>query len=263
MELNNVIYMNKEQNNTTMYFSIITIFPEMFHAITDYGIVGKAIKKKIINIKILNLRDFSRNKYKSVDDRPYGGGPGMLMSVEPLYLAIQYAKSTLKKSTVIYLTPQGKKLEQNHISKLIEKKKIIFICGRYDGIDQRIIDNQVNEEWSIGNYIITGGELAAMIMIDSISRLIPGVIKKKQSIEDDSFSKNLLDYPSYTRPKKIYNMSVPTVLLSGNHEKIRLWRLKQSLGKTWIKRPDLLKKLTHEEKKLLDEFKNKREKNNC
>jgi len=166
----------------------------------------------------------------------------MLMSVKPLYLAIQYAKSILKNATVIYLSPQGKKLEQNHIPKLIKKKEIIFICGRYEGIDERIIDHQVDEEWSIGNYIISGGELAAMIMIDSISRFIPGVIKKKQSIEDDSFSNNLLDYPNYTRPRIIHDMSVPEILLSGNHEKIRLWRLKQSLGKTWIKRPDLLKK---------------------
>jgi len=242
MELNSVINMNKENNNTLIWFNVITIFPEMFHAMTNYGLIGKAIKKKIININLLNPRNFTENKYKSIDDRPYGGGPGMLMSVKPLHLAIQHAKSISKEATVIYLTPQGKTLEQNHIPQLIKKKKIIFICGRYDGIDQRIIDDQVNEEWSIGNYIITGGELAAMVMIDSISRLIPGVIKTKQSIEDDSFSKNLLDYPSYTRPKKIHNMSVPKVLLSGNHEKIRLWRLQQSLGKTWIKRPDLLKK---------------------
>jgi len=234
--------MKNNYDDTIIWFNVITIFPEMFCAITDYGIIGKAIKKKIINITFLNPRNFSKNKYKSIDDRPYGGGPGMLMSAEPLYLAIQYAKSTLKNATVIYLSPQGKELQQNNIKKLINKKKIILICGRYEGIDQRIIDNQVDEEWSIGNYILTGGELAAMVMIDSISRLIPGVVKTQKSVEEDSFCNYLLDYPSYTRPQIIENMSVPKVLLSGNHNQIRLWRLKQSLGKTWMKRPDLLKK---------------------
>lgn len=242
-----------------MQFKIITIFPEMFHAIMNYGITGKAIKKKIININFVNPRDFAKNKQKSVDNRPYGGGPGMLMSAEPLYLSIQYARSILKDATVIYLSPQGKKLKQNKIPKLIKKKNIIFICGRYEGIDQRIIDNYVHEEWSIGNYILTGGELAAMVIIDSVSRLIPGVIKKKESIKQDSFSNNLLDYPNYTRPRKFNEISVPKILLSGNHKKIYLWRLQQSLGKTWIKRPDLIEEkiLNKEEKILLEEFKKK------
>jgi len=231
----------------------------MFHAITQYGITSKAIKKNIINLTFCNPREFSKNKYKSIDDRPYGGGPGMLMSVEPLYLAVHHSKSLLKNATVIYLSPQGKKFQQNKIQSLINKKKIIFICGRYEGIDQRIIDNEVDEEWSIGDYILTGGELAAMIIIDAISRLIPGVIKKKQSVEEDSFSDNLLDHPHYTRPKIINNMTVPKVLLSGNHNKIRIWRLQESLGKTWIKRPDLLKKrlLQKEEKILLNKFQKK------
>ncbi|WAI18454.1 MAG: tRNA (guanosine(37)-N1)-methyltransferase TrmD [Buchnera aphidicola (Acyrthosiphon caraganae)] len=234
--------MKKKNNDTTIWFNIITIFPEMFRTITDYGIIGQAVKKKIININFFNPRNFSKNKYKSIDDRPYGGGPGMLMSAEPLYLAIQQAKSISKNAIVIYLSPQGKVFQQNNIKQLITRKKIIFICGRYEGIDQRIIDNQVDEEWSIGSYILTGGELAAMVMIDSISRLVPGVVKTKKSIEEDSFSNNLLDYPSYTRPQIIRKMLVPKVLLSGNHNQIRLWRLKQSLGNTWIKRPDLLKK---------------------
>lgn len=265
MERNHIISM-KKQHNTIIWFDIITIFPEMFRAISDFGIIGHAIKKKIIDVNFFNPRNFAENKYKSVDDRPYGGGPGMLMSFKPLYLAIQKSKSILKDATVIYLTPQGKELQQNDLKKLISKKKIIFICGRYEGIDQRIIDNQVDEEWSIGNYILTGGELAAMVMIDAISRLIPGVIKSKKSIEEDSFSNNLLDYPNYTRPKMIQKMSVPELLLSGNHDQIRTWRLKQALGTTWIKRPDLLEKklLTLEEKILLAEFKKKfREKNNC
>lgn len=254
--------MKTQHNDTIIWFNVVTIFPEMFRAITDYGIIGQAIKKKIIKIDFFNPRDFSKNKRQSVDDRPYGGGPGMLMSVEPLYLAVQKAKSILKDATVIYLSPQGKELQQNNIKELILKKKIIFICGRYEGIDQRIIDYQVDEEWSIGNYILTGGELAAMVIIDTISRLIPGVVKSKKSIEEDSFSNNLLDYPSYTRPKIIQKMIVPEVLLSGNHNQIRIWRLKQSLGQTWIKRPDLLNKkaLTTEEKILLDEFKKNVEK---
>ncbi|QCI23921.1 tRNA (guanosine(37)-N1)-methyltransferase TrmD [Buchnera aphidicola (Macrosiphoniella sanborni)] len=254
--------MKKIHYDSLIYFNIITIFPEIFDALIRYGIIGKAIQKKIINITFLNLRDFSQNKYKSIDDRPYGGGAGMLMSFEPLYLAIQYAKSLFKYSTVIYLSPQGKIFQQKDIKKLITKKKIIFICGRYEGIDQRIIDDQVDEEWSIGDYILSGGELAAMVMIDAISRLIPGVIKTQKSIQEDSFSNNLLDFPHYTRPGTIKEMSVPNVLLSGNHQKIRLWRLQQSLGQTWIKRPDLLKDkiLSKEEKKLLYDFKKKNKK---
>ncbi|ANZ22599.1 tRNA (guanine-N1)-methyltransferase [Buchnera aphidicola (Diuraphis noxia)] len=251
--------MKKTDDNTLIWFRIITIFPDMFRAITNYGIIKKAIQNNIINIDFINPRDFSQNKYKSIDDRPYGGGPGMLMSAEPLYLSIQHAKSTLKEhATIIYMSPQGKIFQQKHIPILINKKRIIFICGRYEGIDQRIIDNYVNEEWSIGEYILTGGELASMIMIDSISRLIPGVIKKKESIEAETFSNNLLDYPNYTRPRKIKNISVPKVLLSGNHKKIHLWRLKKSLEKTWLNRPDLLnKKLTTEETILLNQFKKK------
>ncbi|QCI22249.1 tRNA (guanosine(37)-N1)-methyltransferase TrmD [Buchnera aphidicola] len=253
--------MKKINDNALIWFQIITIFPEMFRAITDYGITKKAICNNIINIDFINPRNFSKNKYKSIDDRPYGGGPGMLMCFEPLYLSIQYAKSILKNATIIYLSPQGTVFQQSNISKLIDKKKIIFICGRYEGIDQRIIDYYVNEEWSIGDYILTGGELAAMIMIDSIARLIPGVIKKKASIKEETFSKNLLDYPNYTRPKRINNISVPEILLSGNHKKIHFWRLQQSLYKTLINRPDLLKRvLTKEEKTLLDEYKKKYDK---
>ncbi|CAL4324382.1 tRNA (guanine-N(1)-)-methyltransferase [Buchnera aphidicola (Protaphis terricola)] len=235
---------------------IITIFPEMFNAINHYGITGKAIQKKKIDLKYLNLREFSKNKYKSIDDRPYGGGPGMLISLEPLWLAIKHAKSLLKDATVIYLSPQGKKFKQNKILELIKKKKIIFICGRYRGIDQRIIDCLINEEWSIGDYILTGGELAAMVIIDAIARFIPGVITKK-SIKEESLYNDLLDYPNYTRPKNIYNMRVPKILLSGDHEKIRLWRLKKSIEKTLEKRPDLLlkKNLNQEEKKILNQLK--------
>lgn len=255
--------MKKTNHIPLISFNIITIFPEMFDAFLNYGIISKAVQKNIIEITLLNVRDFSKNKYGSIDDRPYGGGAGMLMNFEPLYLAIQYAKSLFEYATVIYLSPQGKIFQQKHIKKLITKKKIIFICGRYEGIDQRIIDDQIHEEWSIGNYIMSGGELAAMVMIDAISRLIPGVIKTEASIKEESFSNYLLDYPHYTRPKIINKLSVPKVLLSGNHKKIRLWRLQQSLGQTWIKRPDLLKKkiLNLKEKELLEQFKKKYKKN--
>ncbi|CAL4323760.1 tRNA (guanosine(37)-N1)-methyltransferase TrmD [Buchnera aphidicola] len=246
-----------------MCFNVVTLFPEMFRAITEYGIIGQACKKKIIKINFFNPRDFTNNKNKSVDDRPYGGGPGMIMSAIPLYMAIQKAKSILKNTTVIYLSPQGIKLEQKKIQLLLNKKKIIFVCGRYKGIDQRIIDDQIDEEWSIGDYILTGGELAAMNVIDAMSRLVPGVIKKKESIEEDSFTNRFLDYPNYTKPNNINGMTVPSVLLSGHHKNIRLWRLKASIGKTWIKRPDILEKLslTEEENKLLNEFKSEFEKN--
>lgn len=259
MELKNNFKTIKKYDNTLIWFYIITIFPEMFYAITNYGVTGKAIKKKIIDIKLFNPRDFANNKYKSIDDRPYGGGPGMVMSAAPLYSSIQHAKALLKNAIVIYLSPQGKKLNHKKILEITKKKKIIFICGRYEGIDQRIIDSEVDEEWSIGDYIITGGELAAMVIIDCVSRFIPGVVKKKESVEEDSFFKNLLDYPNYTRPKIINNMQVPKILLSGNHNKIRLWRLKKSLEITYIKRPDLLKdkNLKEEEKIFLNELKKK------
>lgn len=228
----------------------------MFYAISNYGVTGKAIKKKIISLNCLNLRDFAQNKHKSVDDRPYGGGPGMLMSFQPLYLSIQYAKSLSDNAKVIYLSPQGIQLNQNNISQLMQKK-IIFVCGRYEGIDQRIIDSLIDEEWSIGDYVLSGGELAAMVIIDSIARLIPGVINTMQSVEKESFFNNLLDYPNYTRPKKIFNLTVPDVLLSGNHNQIRLWRLKKALEKTLKNRPDLLEKKTfkQEEKIILSQFK--------
>ncbi|ALD15334.1 tRNA (guanine-N1)-methyltransferase [Buchnera aphidicola (Aphis glycines)] len=241
--------MKKKNNQALISFYIITIFPEMFTSISHYGVTGKAIQKKIIELSFINPRDFTEHKHKSVDDRPYGGGPGMLMTVQPLYLSIKHAQSLLKDATVVYLSPQGIKLNQNNIFNLIQKKKIIFVCGRYEGIDQRIIDSLIDEEWSIGDYILTGGELAAMVIIDSVSRFIPGVINKKKSLENESFCNNLLDYPNYTRPKEIYNMKVPDILLSGDHNKIRLWRLKKSLEKTLEKRPDLLEKKILKKKK--------------
>lgn len=242
-----------------MIIEVISIFPEMFNIIYKYGITKKAIEKGLLFLRCWNLRSFS-NKNRNIDDKPYGGGPGMILMAEPLKNAIHKIKSENKKDMkVIYLSPQGTLLNHKNIKKILKHENIIIICGRYKGIDERIILKEVDEEWSIGDYILTGGELAAMIIIDSISRLIPGVLNNIVSIKEDSFSyKLLLDYPNYTRPRTIYNICVPSVLVKGNHNKIKEWRLKQSLGKTWIKRPEILKdlNLTKEENILLKEFQN-------
>ncbi|CAL4322442.1 tRNA (guanine-N(1)-)-methyltransferase [Buchnera aphidicola (Periphyllus testudinaceus)] len=241
-----------------MNFKILTIFPEMFHSIINYGILSKSIKKKIIKLSFLNIRYFSDKKNKSVDDRPYGGGPGMIMNFYPLKKAIVKAQKN-NKYKIIYLSPQGKKISNSKLKKLAKKKFIILICGRYQGIDQRFIKKYVDEEISIGDYILTGGELAAMVLIDGICRFLPGVIKKKKSQHQDSFSNMLLDYPHYTRPKIVENMKVPKILLSGHHKKIKLWRLKESIKNTFFKKPNLLKKkyLNNKEKKILNKIQKK------
>nr|BET44900.1 MAG: tRNA (guanosine(37)-N1)-methyltransferase TrmD [Candidatus Aschnera chinzeii] len=242
-----------------MIIGIITIFPEMFLTITKFGIISKAIKKNILNITYWNPRNFTTNKHRMIDDKPYGGGPGMLMLVQPINDAINAAKINMGNNIkVIYLSPQGRKLHQNNIHELSEYKKIILVCGRYKGIDDRLLKNAIDEEWSIGDYIITGGELAAMIIIDAIARLLDGTINNSESIQTDSFANGILDCPYFTRPKIIAGMKVPDVLLSGNHAKIKRWKKKQSLGNTWLKRPDLLMniKLTEDEKLLLFEFQN-------
>lgn len=241
-----------------MWIGIISLFPEMFNILKNYGIIGKAYKKKLVKIKIWNPRDFAKNKHKKVDHKPYGGGSGMIMQIEPLYEAIKKASSETKgiKPKIIYLSPKGERLTQNNIQKICTYKKIILVCGRYKGIDERIIISKIDEEWSIGDYIVSGGEMPAMILIDSIVRLIPGVVNQPKSIKNDSFSYNLLDHPHYTSPQIFKNMKVPSILLSGNHGKIKTWKLKQSLGSTFLKRPDLFKKLKINkiQMKLLNEY---------
>ncbi|CAL1329495.1 tRNA (guanosine(37)-N1)-methyltransferase TrmD [Candidatus Providencia siddallii] len=240
-----------------MFINIISLFPEMFKAITKYGVTSKAVKNKLLKIEFFNPRNFTKDKHKTVDDRPYGGGPGMLMMVKPLKKAINLAKTKLGANTkVFYLSPQGKILNQNIIYKIIKLKKIILVCGRYKGIDERFIQTEINEELSIGDYILTGGELAAMVLIDSLSRFIPGTLNHKNSAFQDSFSNGLLDCPQYTRPRILNGIKVPDVILSGNHLKINIWKMKQSLGRTWLKKPELLKKikLTNNQKLLLNEF---------
>lgn len=238
---------------------IISLFPNMFQAITDYGVTARAVKYDLLDIAYWNPRDFAQDKHKTVDDRPYGGGPGMLMMVSPLRAAIAAAKAKLgDDAKVIYLSPQGRRLDQKGVSELSVNPKLILICGRYEGIDERVIQTEVDEEWSIGDYVLTGGELPAMVLIDALSRFIPGVLGHDASAEEDSFAAGLLDCPHYTRPEVLEGMAVPAVLLSGHHNEIRRWRLKQCLGRTWLRRNDLLQglALTDEEQRLLAEFKN-------
>jgi len=240
-----------------MRLGVVTLFPEMFRAVTDFGVTGRAVKNGLLELQTWNPRDFTHDKHKTVDDRPYGGGPGMLMMVQPLRDAIHAAKAATGDSAkVIYLSPQGRKLTQQGVEELAKSDSLVLVCGRYEGIDERIIQTEVDEEWSIGDYVLSGGELPAMTLIDSVSRLVPGVLGKKASAEQDSFSDGLLDCPHYTRPETLDSLDVPAVLLSGNHEHIRRWRLQQSLGRTLLRRPDLLENLalTDEQTKLLNEF---------
>ena len=222
-----------------MRFDIITLFPEMFSAIKEEGVIARAIKKSIISIEEWQLRDFSENKYKNVDDKAFGGGAGMVMQVKPIRDCIKKIKEQEPKTKVIYLSPQGEPLNQNLVEKLSSFESLTLLCGRYEGVDERIIKNDVDLEVSIGDYVISGGELAAMVLIDSVSRRLPNVLGNKDSL-NDSFVNNLLDYPHYTRPESIDGDVVPEVLLSGNQAKIDAWRLEQAKHKTRQKRPDLL-----------------------
>jgi|TARA_B100001245_G_scaffold190010_1_gene148174 tRNA (guanine37-N1)-methyltransferase len=221
-----------------MKFDIITLFPEMFSAIKEEGVIARAIKKSIISITTWQLRDFSLNKYKNVDDKSYGGGAGMVMQVQPIRDCIIEIKKQNPKTKVIYLSPQGKKLNQDLVEKLTTYDSLTMLCGRYEGIDERVIENDIDYEVSIGDYVISGGELAAMVVIDAISRRLPNVLGNEDSLKD-SFTDNLLDYPHYTRPEVVDGHSVPEVLLSGNQAKIDAWRLEQSIKRTKQKRPDL------------------------
>ncbi|WP_394129728.1 tRNA (guanosine(37)-N1)-methyltransferase TrmD [Shewanella maritima] len=240
-----------------MWLGVVTLFPEMFRAVTDFGVTGRAVKNGLLEVHTWNPRDFTHDRHNTVDDRPYGGGPGMLMMVQPLRDAIHAAKAAADdRAKVIYLSPQGRKLDQRGASELAKSDSLILVCGRYEGIDERIIQAEVDEEWSIGDYVLSGGELPAMTLIDSVARLVPGVLGKQASAEQDSFSEGLLDCPHYTRPENLDGMTVPAVLLSGDHEKIRLWRLQQSLGRTFLRRPELFENLalTDEQSTLLAQF---------
>ena len=238
-----------------MRFDVVTLFPEMFDAIRQ-GVVGKALERGNVELNLWNPREYTDDVHRTVDDRPYGGGPGMVMMVEPLQAAIKDAKKAAPESKVVLLTPQGQKFDQRAARDLGKEQGLILLAGRYEGIDERLVDCCVDEEWSIGDYVLSGGELPAMVMMDTIIRLIPGVLGHAESAEQDSYMNGLLDFPQYTRPDDLEGQQVPEVLLSGDHEAIRRWRLQQALGRTWIRRPDLLEQrtLTDEEERLLEEF---------
>jgi tRNA (guanine37-N1)-methyltransferase len=245
-----------------MWFGLVSLFPEMFDAISGYGITRRAVERGLVSIECLNPRDFTADKHRTVDDRPYGGGPGMVMMTSPLVAALQEGRSraldvTGSRVKTIYLSPQGKLLTQSLAQQLAQEPGLLLLSGRYEGIDERLIESDVDIELSIGDYVLSGGELASMVMMDSVIRLLTGVLGHKDSAQQDSHVDGLLDCPHYTRPEVYSGKSVPEVLLSGNHQRIRQWRLKQSLGRTWLRRPDLLSKrsLTVEEQQLLDEFK--------
>ena len=242
----------------TQRFGVVTLFPEMFEPFLNQGVFGRAVKSGIIQVDMFNPRDYTTDKHRTVDDRPYGGGPGMLMMVQPLTDAISDAKSALgENSVVVYLSPQGKTLNQTEVQSLTQLPNIILVAGRYEGIDERVINALVDQEWSIGDYVLSGGELPAMVLMDSVSRLLPDVLGHKQSAVEDSFTNGLLDCPHYTRPEVLNGEAVPSVLLSGNHEKIRQWRLTKSLERTLDRRPDLLNDLalTEEQRKILTQLK--------
>jgi len=236
-------------------FDIVTLFPEMFDAL-ECGISGRALKQGLASINCWNPRDYTQDVHRTVDDRPYGGGPGMLMKVEPLRAAIDAARREVPHSRVIYLTPQGRPLTQDALQQFSTQSGVILLAGRYEGVDERLLETEIDEEWSVGDYVLSGGELPAMILMDAVIRLLPGALGHQDSALQESHVDGLLDCPHYTRPEMIDGMSVPKVLLSGDHEAIRLWRLQQSLGRTWLRRPELLEKrdLSAQERDLLDQF---------
>ena len=228
-------------SNEIRQICVISVFPEIVNNFIQYGVLKRGQEKALINIESINLRDFSdKNGY--VDDKPYGGGAGMVLQAQPLIDATRYAKSKIKNSKCIYLSPKGKRIDQAVITHTANNDNLIIVAGRYEGVDQRFIDLEVDEEWSIGDYILSGGEVAACVLIDAIARMIPGVLGHEDSNKDESFSNGYLEYPHYTRPEIVANLSAPEVLLSGNHEEIRKWREKQAILVTNTKRSDLIKK---------------------
>jgi tRNA (guanine37-N1)-methyltransferase len=239
-------------------FDFVTLFPGMVLHAAGQGVAGRAIDRGIVDLKVWDPRDFTHDRYRTVDDRPYGGGPGMVMKVEPLRAAIRAARSdSALPARVVYLSPQGRLLRQADVLRFAECPRLLLVAGRYEGIDERLIVAEVDEEWSIGDYVLTGGELPALVLFDAVVRLLPGVLGHGESALQDSHMKGLLDCPHYTRPEDLDGARVPDVLLSGNHEAIRRWRLRESLGRTWLRRPELLEKLdlSGEQAKLLEEFK--------
>ena len=240
-----------------MRIAIVSLFPEMFDAISRYGVTGRAVESGQLELVLSNPRDFASDRHGTVDDRPYGGGPGMLMKIDTLEAALEQARGALEKpGKVVYLSPQGKRVDHEMAQRLAKEPGLVLIAGRYEGVDERFLEAEVDEELSIGDYVLSGGDLAAMVVIDAVSRQLPGVLGHAQSAEQDSFADGLLDCPHYTRPEEYRGHKVPDVLLSGNHGMIRRWRLKQSLARTLARRPELLENraLTPEEEELLAEI---------
>jgi tRNA (guanine37-N1)-methyltransferase len=240
-----------------VHIAVVSLFPEMFAAVSDYGVTGRAVAEGQLRLHLSNPRDYATDKHGTVDARPYGGGPGMLMKVETLAAALADARAEVgEKATVVYLSPQGQRFDHARAQQLAQKDSLILVAGRYEGVDERLLEAEVDEEISIGDYVLSGGEIAAMVVIDAVSRLLPGVLGHELSALQDSFADGLLECPHYTRPEQYAGRSVPEVLLSGNHAVIRRWRLKQALGRTLERRPDLLQHrvLTPEEEELLAEY---------
>ncbi len=236
-------------------FDVVTLFPEMFSAVAGSGITGRALEAGLWSLTTWNPRDFATDNYRTVDDRPYGGGPGMVMLAEPLERTLEAAR-TAGGGRVVYLSPQGRKLDHPRVMEMVKERAVTLLCGRYEGVDERLLRRRVDEEISIGDFVLSGGELAAMALMDAVVRQLPGAVGEPASVIEESFADGLLECPQYTRPETYLGEKVPQVLMSGHHENIRRWRLKQALGRTWLRRPDLLavRRLNDEESRLLEEF---------
>lgn len=239
-----------------MRIDVVTLFPEELERSVRYGVTGRAMDAGLVELHCWNPRDYAADQRGTVDDRPFGGGPGMVMMVEPLQRCLDAVAAAAESAPVLYMSPQGRRLDQASVERLAARKGLVVLCGRYEGIDERLIAERVAEEVSIGDYVLSGGELAAAVLIDAVTRLQPGALGKQASAAEDSFATGLLDCPHYTRPEQLGEARVPPVLLTGDHARIARWRLKQALGRTWMRRPDLLtqRMLTGEERRLLEEF---------
>jgi tRNA (guanine37-N1)-methyltransferase len=240
-----------------MRIKVVTLFPEMVATGTSFGVCGRAVRRGLVDVGTVDPREFAADVHRTVDDRPYGGGPGMLLKYEPVRDAIRSAKAELPAgSSVVFLTPQGRRFDQRIAEELASRTGLVLVTGRYEGFDERLLETEADDELSLGDFVLSGGEIAAVAVIDAVVRLLPDVLGHEASAEQDSFSDGLLDYPHYTRPEMVDDLSVPAVLREGNHEQIRRWRLKQAIGRTYVRRPDLLqdRALTDEEQQLLGEY---------